>query len=540
MSTEKVAQIEVAGERALASGAEPSRGDFRLRHDAAAGLVVFLVALPLCLGIALASGAPLFSGLVAGVVGGLVVGFLSGSDVSVSGPAAGLTVVVAGAIQSLGSFQALLSAVVVAGILQILFGVLRLGAIADYVPTAVIKGMLAAIGIVIILKQIPHAFGRDLDFEADMSFVELNGQENTLSAILRAMYSASGPAVVIALVSFSILLGWDRLVGSRVKALKIVPPSIVAVLVGTVLNELFRVFAPGFHLRGQDGHLVSLPALTSASGLVQSMAHPSVEAFADQRVYVVGATLAVVASVQSLLSLEAAQKLDPYKRIAPPNRELFAQGVGNIFSALLGGLPIALVVVRTSANVLAGGRTRRSSVVHSVLLLFAMLFFWRILNHIPLAALAAILIRIGIALAPVSLFRQMWKDGYESFIPFLTTVVAIVFTDLLKGVLVGLFVGVFLVIRANRHAAMTMVSQDNYYLLRFNKDLNFVHKAELKEKLAAVPNGSTLIIDGTRALFIDRDAFDVLDDFHETAKLSGITIELKNLRGKRPFGTKAE
>lgn len=510
---------------------ENLEGD-HLRSDMAAGLVVFLVALPLCLGIALASGAPLLAGLVAGIVGGLVVGFCSGSEVSVSGPAAGLTVLVASAIVSLG-YPAFLTAVVVAGVMQLVFGILRLGAVADYVPTSVIKGMLAAIGIVIFLKQIPHALGRDLDFESDMSFLELGGKENTLSAIVKAVLSASGAAIVVAGVCLAILLTWDKQVVARVKALKFIPAPLVVVFVGTLVNELLRVTTNGLYLKHEDGHLVSLPILSTPADLFGQLVRPSFAALKDKQVYITAVTVAVVASLESLLSLEAALKLDPFKRIASPNRELAAQGLGNIVSGMLGGLPVTSVVVRTSANVYAGGRTRYSAIIHAVLLAIAVLFLGRFLNHVPLAALAAILLVIGVKLAPISLFKKMWEEGYESFVPFLVTVLAIVFTDLLKGVLIGLAVGIFFVIRSNSFAAMTVVSQDNYHLLRFNKDITFVHKAELKEKLAAVPDNSTLIIDGTRALHLDRDAFDVLDDFQETAQFKGITIELKNLRGKR-------
>ncbi len=511
-------------------------GKDHLRYDAAAGLVVFLVALPLCLGIALASGAPLLAGLVAGVVGGIVVGFLSGSDVSVSGPAAGLTVIVATAIQGLG-YQAFLAAVIIAGLLQIAFGALRFGAVADYVPTAVIKGMLAAIGIVIVLKQIPHALGRDLDFEMDMRFIESDGQENTLSAIVKALLSASGGALIISFVSLAILLTWDKFVVPRAKVLKLVPAPLLVVVVGILLNEAFRLGTDGFYLKGEDGHLVSLPVLASPLDVIAQLPRPVLSSFADQRVYITGITLAAVASLESLLALEAGQRLDPYKRIALPNRELLAQGVGNITSGLLGGLPVTSVVVRTSANVYAGGRTRYSTIFHAVLLLVAVLLLGRVLNRIPLAALAALLIVIGSKLAPRSLFQQMWREGYASFVPFVVTILAIVFTDLLKGVIIGLAVGVFFVIRTNSHAAMIVVSMDNYRLLRFNKDISFVHRAELKEKLAAVPEGTTLIIDGTRALHIDRDAFEVLDDFRETARFKDIKMEFKNLRGKRPDGS---
>ena len=472
------------------------------------------------------------AGLVAGVIGGIVVGFCSGSEVSVSGPAAGLTVIVATAITSLG-YKEFLASVLVAGILQLVFGTLRLGAVADYVPTSVIKGMLAAIGIVIVLKQIPHALGRDLDFESDMSFIEPDGKENTLSAIVKAVLSASGAAVIIVAVCLAILLTWDKHVASRAKILKFVPAPLVVVIVGTLLNEVMRAMTGTFFLKGEDGHLVSLPIPATPADLFTQLERPDFTALKDKHVFVTGATLAAVASLESLLSLEAAAKLDPYKRYASPNRELMAQGLGNIVSGLLGGLPVTSVVVRTSANVYAGGKTRYSAIIHAALLAIAVLFMGRLLNHVPLAALAAILLTIGSKLAPTSLFKKMWSEGYESFVPFIVTVLAIVFTDLLKGVLIGLAVGVFFVIRANSFAAMTVVSQDDFHLLRFNKDITFVHKAELKEKLAAIPKNSTLIIDGSRALHLDRDAFDVLDDFQQTAQFKGITIELKNLRGKR-------
>ena len=503
-----------------------------LRADLAAGLVVFLVALPLCLGIALASGAPLLAGLVAGVVGGIVVGFLSGSEVSVSGPAAGLTVIVATAAAHLG-YPSFLAAVVIAGVMQLVFGMMRLGAVADYVPTSVIKGMLAAIGIVIFLKQVPHALGRDLDFESDMSFIEPDGKENTLSAIIKALLSASGAAVIIAGLSLAILLTWDTYVAKRFKPLKFVPAPLVVVVVGTLANELLRVGTGNMFLKGEDGHLVSLPILSSPGDVFGQLVRPSWAAFKDKQVYVTAVTLAVVASLESLLSLEAAGKLDPYKRFASPNRELVAQGFGNVVSGLLGGLPVTSVVVRTSANVYAGGKTRYSAIIHALFLAISVLFLGRFLNHVPLAALAAILLQIGVKLAPVSLFKKMWNEGYESFVPFVVTVLAIVFTDLLKGVIIGLCFGIFFVIRANSHSAMTVVSQDNYYLLRFNKDITFVHKAELKEKLAAIPAHSSLTVDATRAFYVDRDTFDVFDDFQETAKFKGITVEFKNLRGKR-------
>ncbi|MBM4376741.1 MAG: SulP family inorganic anion transporter [Deltaproteobacteria bacterium] len=504
------------------------------RNDLTAGIVVFLVALPLCLGIALASGAPLVGGLVGGIVGGIVVGLLSASEVSVSGPAAGLAVLVASAIADLGSFEALLTAVVLSGALQLVFAALRLGVIADYVPTTVIRGMLAAIGIVIVLKQIPYALGRDSDYEGDFSFLEPGGKENTLSAIAKAVSSASPGAIGIAVLSMALLLAWEKAVVPRHPRATLVPGALLVVVLGVGLNEALKVLAPSAALQATDGHLVSLP--TSLGALRSQVASPSLHALTNPKVYTVAVTVAVVGSLETLLSLEAARKLDPYRRIASPTRELFAQGIGNILSGMLGGLPVTSVIVRTSANVYAGGRTRWSAIVHALLLLFAVVALPRVLLHIPLASLAVILIVIGAKLAPPSLFRSIWREGWTSALPFYVTVVTIVFTSLLEGVLFGIAVSVFLVIRNNHHAAMTMVSEGHDFLLRFNKDLTFVNKAELRANLDRVPHQGTLLVDATRALFVDRDVFDVLDDFIESAKHKGIQVELRHFHGKRPEG----
>jgi MFS superfamily sulfate permease-like transporter len=393
--------------------------------------------------------------------------------------------------------------------------------------------MLAAIGIVIVLKQIPHALGRDADFEGDMAFLEPDGHENTLSAIVKALLSFRGSAVLISGASLAVLLSWDR-VTRRFPKLRLVPAAVVAVLLGTALNELFAVLSPSFALSAADGHLVALPVPDSLQAVWDELRGPDWNALRNPEVYPVAFTLAVVASIESLLTLEASEKLDPYRRYASPHRELFAQGLGNIASGLLGGLPVTSVVVRTSANVQAGGRTRRSALAHTGLLALAVILLPRLLNHVPLSTLAVVLIVVGIKLAPVKLFRDMWKEGVFSFAPFIATVVAIVFTDLLKGVLIGIAFGVLVVLRANRHAAMTLVHQDDCYLLRFNKDLTFLNKAELKARLGGIPEGATVIIDGTRAVTLDRDVFDVLDDFEATARFKNITVELKNLHGKRP------
>ncbi|MDX2182076.1 MAG: SulP family inorganic anion transporter [Bryobacteraceae bacterium] len=506
-----------------------------LKADLSAGLVVFLVALPLCLGIALASGAPLFAGVIAGIVGGTVVAILSGSEVSVSGPAAGLAVIVATAIQNLGKFEIFLTAVVCSGVLQVALGLARLGSLSNYVPNAVIKGMLAAIGIVIVLKQIPHALGRDKDYEGDLSFLEAAG-ENTLTDIVHAVLSMNGPAVAISAISLAVLLLWERPEIKRMAWLRAVPGPLIVVALGIGLNELFRVAFGSFYLSDPE-HLVRLPVSANLREFFGQFRWPDFAALSDRRVYTTAATLAVVASLESLLSLEAADKLDPQKRISSPNRELVAQGLGNFISGLIGGLPVTSVVVRTSANIYAGARTRWSSFTHGILLLVAVLAIPGVLNRTPLAALAAILIVIGYRLARIDLFRNMYAAGWGQFLPFIVTVVAIVLSDLLIGVAIGLVVGLFFVIRANHHQPLTLVNQDSYYLLRLNKDATFIHKAAIKDMLRSIPNNSHLTIDGTKALYIDHDIAEVVEEFRHSAEFKNITIETKNFENRRGVST---
>ncbi len=501
-----------------------------LKSDASAGLVVFLVALPLCLGIALASGAPLFSGILAGIIGGSIVAALSGSEVSISGPAAGLAVLVAGAIQHFGNFPTFQAAVVLAGCLQLAFGALRFGSVANYVPSSVLKGMLAGIGLVIILKQIPHAVGRDADFEGDFSFFEKAG-ENTFTDIIKALYSSNPEAILISLSCFALLLAWDS---NRLKALRftrVFPGALAAVILGTALNEIFRSLFPNFYLRAEDGHLVALPVIDGLGALTSLLSFPDFSALLRQDVWVTAITIAVVASLETLLSLEAADKLDPYKRVSSPNRELFAQGTGNIASGLVGGIPITSVVVRTSANIYAGGRTRMSAIFHGLLLLLAVLAIPTLLNRIPLSCLAAILILIGYKLANLKLFKRMYAAGHAQFLPFIVTVAGVVLIDLLKGVLLGLAVGLFFVLRANHHQAVTVVHEGDLYLLRFNKDMSFLNKADLKLHLSAIPDGAQLMIDGHHATFVDTDIDDVIADFLENARHRRIKVELIKTNG---------
>jgi MFS superfamily sulfate permease-like transporter len=498
-----------------------------LIYDLPAGLVVFLVALPLCLGIALASGAPLFSGIIAGVIGGIVVGAASGSEVSVSGPAAGLAVIVAAGIKNSGDFRIFLAAVALSGVIQIVFGLIRGGVIADYVPNSVIKGMLTAIGIVIILKQIPHALGRDVDFEFtdEFKFLQRLDENSTVGSVVSALMSYSPGAVIITAISLGILILWETDALKRIQHLRLIPAPLIVVIFGIALNELFRVTSGNLYLQADNGHLVALPTARTLGEFFRQFNTPNFASLASQKVILLSFTLAFVGSLETLLSIEAADKIDPFKRLSSPNRELFAQGLGNILSGCIGGLPITAVIVRTSANVYAGGRTRLSAIFHGFLLLIAVVAIPSLLNRIPIASLAAILLVVGYKLTKPATFKEMYRQGYTQFLPFIVTVVAIVGTDLLIGIGIGLAFGVFFVIRANHHAVVTLVSREDQFLLRFNKDATFVNKSEVKQTLMKIPNGATLYIDGTKALYIDQDIFDIVNEFRLSAGYRGITVQ---------------
>ena len=407
-----------------------------LAHDIPASLVVFLVALPLCLGIALASGAPLFAGLVAGVVGGVVAGFLSNSPVSVCGPAAGLTTIVLASITELGSFPLFLMAVVMAGLIQVALGYLKAGTLGHFFPVSVIKGMLAAIGLILILKQVPHSFGYDADFEGDENFFQPDG-ENTFTEIVYAIQHLSLGAIVVSAISLIILLVWTRLADKKVKGINYFPAPLVVVLMGILLNYFFHLFIPVLEI--QESHLVTLPDFSSAGLLT----HPDFNGLADPRIYRIAFTLAIVASIETLLSIEAADKMDPLKRITPLNHELKAQGVSNVVSGLLGGLPITAVIVRTSANVQAGARTKTSAILHGILLASVVLVIPDVLRKIPFASLAGILLMIGYKLTTPGLYREMYGKGKDQFLPFIVTIGGILFTDLLMGIFAGILVRYF-------------------------------------------------------------------------------------------------
>jgi MFS superfamily sulfate permease-like transporter len=495
-----------------------------LKQDFPAGAVVFLVALPLCLGISLA-GAPMLAGIISGIVGGIVVGALSGSHVSVSGPAAGLAVIVFTAIEALGSYQGFLTAVVISGILQIAFGMLKFGIIADYVPNSVIKGMLAGIGVMIILKQIPHALGRDTDYVGDFRFLEVGGNDS-LSSIAHAVASASMGAVIIFAAGLAILLVWDKLAKNS-RMFQVIPGPLAVVVVGIGLNQLFGISNPALQMQGAE-HMVNLPLPANASEAFKLLTFPDFSTITNGLMWKAAGTIAVVGSLETLLSLEAADRLDPYKRISSSSRELWAQGIGNIVSGLIGGLPITSVVVRTAANVESGSRTRLSAIIHGALLLTAVIALPRVLRLIPLACLATILILVGYKLTKPALYRSVYRQGWSQFVPFIVTVLAVVFIDLLTGVIVGVVCGVFFVIRTNHHDAITVVHDESDYLFRFMKDASFINKNELRRKLRELPNDANLIIDGSRALFIDNDIEEIVSDFQQLAPHKNIRIQLKH------------
>ncbi len=491
------------------------------REDLPASLVVFLVALPLCLGVAVASGAPPLSGIVAGVVGGIVVGIASGSHLMVSGPAAGLTAIVLAGIQQAGTFARFLPAVVFGGVLQVVLGLARGGVIGYYFPSAVIKGMLAAIGLTLILKQIPHAVGYDRDYVGDFSYREPGG-ENTFTAIVNAFEQIQPAAVGVALLGLAVLVLWPRTPLARVRLL---PGPLAVVVLGVALNEALRALAPALAIR--DTHLVSLP--NTPAELLGQFARPDWSALRSSATWTLAATLGIVASLESLLSLEATNKLDRLKREAPANRELLAQGIGNVTSGLLGGLPVTGVIVRSSANIDSGARTRLSAIAHGVLLAVAVVALPALLNRIPLAALAAVLLYTGYKLAAPALWRAAWKVGPAHFAPFALTIIAVLFTDLLRGIGIGLVVGVvFILAQHLRQPVLKKVSPPGSVLTRYElpDHVTFLSKANIAQALEHLPPGSRVEVDGRKTSRFDYDALEVLLAFRETARARQIDYRL--------------
>lgn len=495
------------------------------RADAGASVVVFLVALPLCLGIALASGAPLLSGIITGVIGGIAVGALSGSHLMVSGPAAGLTAIVLSAITTLGSFPAFLVAVFLAGLMQVGLGLLRAGVIGYYFPNAVIRGMLGGIGIIIILKQLPHAFGYDATPEGNLAFRQSN-DENTFSSLLSTLDHVQPGAVALSLLSLALLILWDQ---KFMKRFAIVPGALVAVILGVLLNSVF--VANGSSLAIGAEHLVALPIISSFGELRASVASPDWSVISNSAVWTVAATVAVIASIETLLSLEATDRIDPLKREAPANRELLAQGVGNALCGLLGGIPMTGVIVRSSANVYAGAKSKASAILHGVLLLLAVVTIPSILNRIPLAVLASILIYTGWKLAHPRQLLYFLSKGSHQWLPFVITTVAILLSDLLKGIVVGFSVSlVFILLEHLRSPSYTMASkEDGTTRITLHEHLTFLSKANLTSLLQTFGRGAQVIIDGSRVKRADHDVMEVLREFCDSSAARGVGVQVVGL-----------
>jgi MFS superfamily sulfate permease-like transporter len=501
-----------------------------LKSDFASGLVVFLVALPLCLGIAMASGAPLFSGIISGVIGGIVVGYLSTSHISVAGPAAGLTAIVLTAISDLGAFDIFLTAVFIAGLLQLILGFVKAGSISNYFPTNVIEGMLAGIGIIIIMKQVPHAFGYDSDFEGDLSFLQADGT-NTFSSLLEIFDHIQLGSILVTSISLVILISWDKF--PFLKKLKLVPGALVAVVLGVVANEIF--IASGSSLVIAKEHLVSLPVPRSLEEFKSIIVTPNFTGLLNPQVWVVGLTIAIVASIETLLSIEAADRMDVQKRYTNTNIELKAQGVANVISSLLGGLPLTSVIVRSSANSAAGAKSKMSAIIHGLLLLICVLVIPFILNKIPLATLAAILLMVGYKLAKPSTFKHFWEKGKYQFVPFIATLLAVVFMDLLKGVGLGIIISIIFVLRGNLKRAYSFKKEEyidgDIIHIDLAQEVSFLNKAAIKSTLNAIPENSKVVIDAHDTVYIAHDILDLIREFKETRAINeNIKVKLKGFK----------
>jgi len=529
-----------------------------LKYDIPAGLVVFLVALPLCLGVAVASDAPAFSGIVAGILGGLVVPLISRSALGVSGPAAGLTAIVVLGVADTGSFELFLMAVFLGGIVQLLLFLIQAGTIAYFLPSSVLKGMLAGIGMILILKQLPHALGYDVEAFSEDEFWIWGTEENAITMILAALKNVSKNinAIIISTVSLIVLIVWDK--APFLKKLSFLPAALMAVLVGTLINELYIYFSfsSSVFFPLASSHLVNLPLTERLENLqaesnVSTLKFISLSIFSfwqqltfpdfslwfehikDWDIWVLGFTIGIIASIESLLTVEAVDKLDPYKRNSPLNRELLAQGIANAIAGLVGAIPITAVIVRSTASIGAGGRTRMAAIVHGLLLLVSVIFISQYLNHIPLGSLAAILLMVGYELIKPSVVKEIYQKGREQFVPFIITAVVILFSNLLIGIMVGIAVGLFFVIRANVKTAFSIkqVGRDeNHFEISFNKDLSFVNRAFLRDIFAKIPNHSTVIINGTKSNFMDKDIEDTIKDFMKNAEQHDIQVTLKKVR----------
>lgn len=504
-----------------------------LRQDLPASIVVFFVALPLCLGIALASGAPLFSGLIAGIVGGVVVGMLSGSQVGVSGPAAGLAAIVLTAIGTLGGYENFLLAVVLGGAIQMVFGILKAGVIGYYFPSSVIKGMLTGIGIIIILKQIPHFFGYDANPEGDFAFIQVDG-ETTFSEILRTFQNISPGSTLVALIGLGILILWDRVLTRKHKFFQLVQGPLVAVVFGILF---FMVTRDNPFWGISSDHLVNVPVPEDAASFLAQFSFPNFGLIGRPEIWITAFTIALVASLETLLCVEATDKLDPMKRVTPTNRELLSQGVGNMISGLIGGLPVTQVIVRSSANIQSGGRTKLSAVIHGFFLLISVILIPGLLNKIPLSVLAAVLFLVGYKLAKPTLFKHMYSLGWKQFIPFIITVLGIIFTDLLIGIGLGLGVGIVVILfksYQNSHFLHIVDKSNDKHRIRMTlaEEVTFFNKGAILKELDGLPEGTFLELDLKKTRYLDNDIIEILNDFAFKARDRNIDILLISQKGE--------
>jgi MFS superfamily sulfate permease-like transporter len=501
-----------------------------IKSDLPASIVVFFVAVPLCLGIALASGAPLFAGIIAGIVGGIVVGIASGSPLGVSGPAAGLAVIVLTAIETLGSWPAFLLAVVLAGMIQLVLGFAKAGFIAYFFPSSVIKGMLTGIGLLIILKQIPHALGYDRDVEGDLSYFQTDG-EDTLSSIASAFDAVTPGAILIAAISLAVLILWDVVLIKKHKLFQLIQGPIVVVFIGILMDYFYQNGLLNFNLA--EDHLVKLPVANNLAEFFSQFTFPDFSAITHLEVWKAAVVMAIVASLETLLCVEATDKLDPYKRVTPTNRELKAQGLGNIVSGLIGGLPVTQVIVRSSANIAFGGKTKLSAILHGIFLLISAMTLAGLLNMIPLASLAAILIMVGYKLAKPALFKQMYQLGWEQFVPFVATVIGILATDLLKGITIGMVIGIFYTLRHSYLNPYSYYMKDlittgdgrEVHHIVLAEEVTFFNKASIIQTLEAIPRNSKVIIDCTNSKSIAYDVVEYIQNYKRSAKLKNIAVQ---------------
>ena len=503
-----------------------------LKTDIPASIVVFFVAIPLCLGIALASGAPLFSGLIAGIVGGVVVGAISGSQVGVSGPAAGLAAIVLTSIGTLEGFENFLLAVVLGGVIQFLFGILKAGVIGYYFPSSVIKGMLTGIGIIIILKQIPHFFGYDATSEGSFAFFQVDG-ENTFSEIINSFNYISPGATMIAFIGLFILLLWSNVLASKGKLFQLIQGPLVAVVAGIVY---FLVIDENSFWGISSDLLVSVPVPEDSASFLAQFRFPNFGVIGNPQIWITAFTIALVASLETLLCVEATDKIDPLKRVTPTNRELLAQGIGNIFSGLIGGLPVTQVIVRSSANIQSGGKTKISAIIHGILLLISVILIPNLLNKIPLSVLASILFIVGYKLAKPSLFKEMYLLGWKQFTPFIVTILGIIFTDLLIGISLGLMVGIVVILiksfQNSHFLHMEDVSNGQHKVkMTLAEEVTFFNKGAILKELDSLPHDSYLDLDVTKTRYLDNDIIEILEDFSEKARNRNIHINLISERG---------